>query len=151
MYRKTKTTGFPSVMTIFSAPNYLDVYANKAAVLKYESNVMKWASHCLMLRWSWWLVFVNSIVHHTHIGYLTLWMFSLGHSLSLGRRVSLFLLVNVNEEANRESRICWSQSWIAVLKRNSRKKRKHQWSPLKVQRLSRKVGLSKIENKEEGG
>ena len=43
MYRKTKTTGFPSVMTIFSAPNYLDVYANKAAVLKYESNVMKWA------------------------------------------------------------------------------------------------------------
>ncbi len=27
-------------MTIFSAPNYLDVYNNKAAVLKYESNVM---------------------------------------------------------------------------------------------------------------
>ncbi|EJD43399.1 Metallo-dependent phosphatase [Auricularia subglabra TFB-10046 SS5] len=40
MYRKTKTTGFPSVMTIFSAPNYLDVYNNKAAVIKYESNVM---------------------------------------------------------------------------------------------------------------
>jgi serine/threonine-protein phosphatase 2B catalytic subunit len=30
MYRKTRTTGFPSVMTIFSAPNYLDVYNNKA-------------------------------------------------------------------------------------------------------------------------
>lgn len=29
MYRKTKATGFPSVMTIFSAPNYLDVYNNK--------------------------------------------------------------------------------------------------------------------------
>lgn len=40
MYRKTMTTGFPSVMTIFSAPNYLDVYNNKAAVLKYENNVM---------------------------------------------------------------------------------------------------------------
>ncbi|KAJ3382625.1 3',5'-cyclic-nucleotide phosphodiesterase (PDEase) (3':5'-CNP) [Lobulomyces angularis] len=40
MYRKTKTTGFPSVITIFSAPNYLDVYNNKAAVLKYENNVM---------------------------------------------------------------------------------------------------------------
>ncbi|KAK2748954.1 3',5'-cyclic-nucleotide phosphodiesterase (PDEase) (3':5'-CNP) [Myotisia sp. PD_48] len=40
MYRKTRTTGFPSVMTIFSAPNYLDVYSNKAAVLKYENNVM---------------------------------------------------------------------------------------------------------------
>ncbi|KAI8089152.1 serine/threonine-protein phosphatase 2B catalytic subunit A1 [Halteromyces radiatus] len=40
MYRKSKTTSFPSVMTIFSAPNYLDVYNNKAAVLKYENNVM---------------------------------------------------------------------------------------------------------------
>ncbi|KAI1315458.1 3',5'-cyclic-nucleotide phosphodiesterase (PDEase) (3':5'-CNP) [Mortierella claussenii] len=40
MYRKTKSTGFPSVMTIFSAPNYLDMYNNKAAVLKYENNVM---------------------------------------------------------------------------------------------------------------
>ncbi|CAK7265269.1 3',5'-cyclic-nucleotide phosphodiesterase (PDEase) (3':5'-CNP) [Sporothrix epigloea] len=40
MYRKTRTTGFPSVMTIFSAPNYLDIYNNKAAVLKYENNVM---------------------------------------------------------------------------------------------------------------
>ncbi|XP_015203047.1 serine/threonine-protein phosphatase 2B catalytic subunit beta isoform isoform X2 [Lepisosteus oculatus] len=40
MYRKSQTTGFPSLITIFSAPNYLDVYNNKAAVLKYESNVM---------------------------------------------------------------------------------------------------------------
>ncbi|KAJ3008168.1 UNVERIFIED_CONTAM: 3',5'-cyclic-nucleotide phosphodiesterase (PDEase) (3':5'-CNP) [Siphonaria sp. JEL0065] len=40
MYRKTRTTGFPSVITIFSAPIYLDVYNNKAAVLKYENNVM---------------------------------------------------------------------------------------------------------------
>ncbi|KAI8930101.1 Metallo-dependent phosphatase-like protein [Entophlyctis helioformis] len=40
MYRKTRTTGFPSVITIFSAPNYLDVYNNKAAILKYENNVM---------------------------------------------------------------------------------------------------------------
>ncbi|EIW74350.1 Metallo-dependent phosphatase [Coniophora puteana RWD-64-598 SS2] len=40
MYRKNKSTGFTSVMTVFSAPNYLDVYNNKAAVLKYEGNVM---------------------------------------------------------------------------------------------------------------
>jgi serine/threonine-protein phosphatase 2B catalytic subunit len=39
-YRKTKSTGFPSVMTIFSAPNYLDAYNNKAAVLKYENNIL---------------------------------------------------------------------------------------------------------------
>ena len=29
MYRKSQTTGFPSLITIFSAPNYLDVYGNK--------------------------------------------------------------------------------------------------------------------------
>ncbi|KAL5505419.1 hypothetical protein EMCRGX_G006849 [Ephydatia muelleri] len=40
MYRKSISTGFPSLITIFSAPNYLDVYGNKAAVLKYENNVM---------------------------------------------------------------------------------------------------------------
>lgn len=40
MYRKSQTTGFPALITIFSAPNYLDVYNNKAAILKYENNVM---------------------------------------------------------------------------------------------------------------
>lgn len=40
MYKKSNATGFPSLITIFSAPNYLDVYNNKAAILKYENNVM---------------------------------------------------------------------------------------------------------------
>lgn len=40
MYKRTKTMGFPSLLTMFSAPNYLDTYNNKAAVLKYEDNVM---------------------------------------------------------------------------------------------------------------
>ncbi|CAI5758768.1 unnamed protein product [Candida verbasci] len=40
MYKRTKTMGFPSLLTMFSAPNYLDSYNNKAAVLKYEHNVM---------------------------------------------------------------------------------------------------------------
>eukprot|EP01086_Lenisia_limosa_P009156 TRINITY_DN32388_c0_g1_i1.p1 TRINITY_DN32388_c0_g1~~TRINITY_DN32388_c0_g1_i1.p1 ORF type:complete len:276 (+),score=60.55 TRINITY_DN32388_c0_g1_i1:50-829(+) len=40
MYRKSRSTGFPTLITIFSAPNYLDVYNNKGAVLKYENNVM---------------------------------------------------------------------------------------------------------------
>jgi len=40
MYKKSPDTGFPSLITIFSAPNYLDVYNNKAAVLKYDSNTM---------------------------------------------------------------------------------------------------------------
>ncbi|CAH6723301.1 serine/threonine-protein phosphatase 2B catalytic subunit A1 [[Candida] jaroonii] len=40
MYKRTKTMGFPSLLTMFSAPNYLDNYNNKAAILKYENNVM---------------------------------------------------------------------------------------------------------------
>ena len=37
MFRKTPKRNFPSVITIFSAPNYLDVYHNRGAVLKYAN------------------------------------------------------------------------------------------------------------------
>ncbi|KAF7324928.1 Serine/threonine-protein phosphatase [Mycena kentingensis (nom. inval.)] len=37
MHRKTPTKKFPSVITIFSAPNYLDVYHNRGAILKYAN------------------------------------------------------------------------------------------------------------------
>eukprot|EP01117_Protostelium_nocturnum_P001912 TRINITY_DN124_c0_g2_i1.p1 TRINITY_DN124_c0_g2~~TRINITY_DN124_c0_g2_i1.p1 ORF type:complete len:530 (-),score=169.65 TRINITY_DN124_c0_g2_i1:52-1641(-) len=40
MHLKNERTGFPSIITIFSAPNYLDAYNNKGAVLRYENNVM---------------------------------------------------------------------------------------------------------------
>ena len=40
MYRKTKNAAFPSVITLFSAPNYLDIYNNKGAILIYDNNVM---------------------------------------------------------------------------------------------------------------
>eukprot|EP01121_Diplochlamys_sp_Union-15-3_P018403 TRINITY_DN6683_c1_g1_i4.p1 TRINITY_DN6683_c1_g1~~TRINITY_DN6683_c1_g1_i4.p1 ORF type:complete len:394 (-),score=53.05 TRINITY_DN6683_c1_g1_i4:31-1212(-) len=40
MHRRVEKTGFPSVITLFSAPNYLDAYGNKAAVLRYENNVI---------------------------------------------------------------------------------------------------------------
>jgi len=40
MHRKSNETGFPTVITVFSAPNYLDTYHNKGAVLRYEDNVM---------------------------------------------------------------------------------------------------------------
>lgn len=40
MYKKDSATGFPSLITMFSAPNYLDVYNNKAAILKYANNVI---------------------------------------------------------------------------------------------------------------
>ena len=37
MYRKTPAKKFPSVITIFSAPNYCDFYHNRGAVLKYAN------------------------------------------------------------------------------------------------------------------
>lgn len=40
MHLKNESTGFPSVITLFSAPNYLDAYNNKGAVLRYDDNVM---------------------------------------------------------------------------------------------------------------
>ncbi|KAI0036335.1 Metallo-dependent phosphatase [Vararia minispora EC-137] len=37
MFRRTPKKKFPSVITVFSAPNYLDIYHNRAAVLKYAN------------------------------------------------------------------------------------------------------------------
>jgi serine/threonine-protein phosphatase 2B catalytic subunit len=46
MYRKSRKTGFPSVMAHFSAPNHLDVDNNKAAMVKYDANMFSiWQSH----------------------------------------------------------------------------------------------------------
>eukprot|EP01147_Barroeca_monosierra_P000157 gene157-3548_t len=39
MYKKTEDN-FPSLITIFSAPNYLDAYNNRAAMLRYKDNVL---------------------------------------------------------------------------------------------------------------
>lgn len=39
MYRKSQTTGFPSLITIFSAPNYLDVYNNKVSHMNIIGNL----------------------------------------------------------------------------------------------------------------
>lgn len=38
MYEKMPESDFPSLMTVFSAPNYVDVYKNKAAIIKYDGN-----------------------------------------------------------------------------------------------------------------
>ena len=40
MHRTNQKTGFPTVITIFSAPNYCDVYNNKGAILKFENNTL---------------------------------------------------------------------------------------------------------------
>jgi len=40
MHRRNDRTGFPSLITLFSAPNYLDSYENKGALMRYENNVI---------------------------------------------------------------------------------------------------------------
>jgi serine/threonine-protein phosphatase 2B catalytic subunit len=40
MHKTNATTGFPSVITIFSAPNYCDVYNNKGAILKFDNSTL---------------------------------------------------------------------------------------------------------------
>jgi serine/threonine-protein phosphatase 2B catalytic subunit len=40
MHLKNEATGFPACITVFSAPNYLDAYNNKGAVIRYENNAM---------------------------------------------------------------------------------------------------------------
>jgi serine/threonine-protein phosphatase 2B catalytic subunit len=40
LYEDGRTGSFPSVITIFSAPNYCDVYNNKGAIIKYDNEVL---------------------------------------------------------------------------------------------------------------
>ena len=40
MYKWNNNVDFPSVITIFSAPNYCDVYNNKAAVISFKNNMV---------------------------------------------------------------------------------------------------------------
>lgn len=40
LYKKNVLTGFPSVICVFSAPNYCDAYNNKAAIIRFDHNVM---------------------------------------------------------------------------------------------------------------
>ena len=40
LYRQATKSEFPALITLFSAPNYVDVYNNKGAVMKYDGKVM---------------------------------------------------------------------------------------------------------------
>ncbi|CAG9323158.1 unnamed protein product [Blepharisma stoltei] len=40
MHRWSGTSEFPCVITVFSAPNYCDVYNNKGAILKFDNNTL---------------------------------------------------------------------------------------------------------------
>ena len=94
MYRKSQTTGFPSLITIFSAPNYLDVYNNKAAVLKYENNVMN-IRQVRMPASDWWSInnsffsLVSSTAAPIPIGCPTSWTCSPGRCPSSEKKVKV--------------------------------------------------------------
>lgn len=40
LYNWSKAVQLPQVMTIFSAPNYCDIYKNKAAIMVLDAGVM---------------------------------------------------------------------------------------------------------------
>ena len=40
-------TEFPAVITIFSAPNYCDVYNNKGAIIKFNVKIKKYFYGCI--------------------------------------------------------------------------------------------------------
>eukprot|EP00930_Biecheleria_cincta_P014822 TRINITY_DN1258_c1_g1_i1.p1 TRINITY_DN1258_c1_g1~~TRINITY_DN1258_c1_g1_i1.p1 ORF type:complete len:550 (-),score=116.28 TRINITY_DN1258_c1_g1_i1:175-1761(-) len=40
MHKENPASGFPIVITVFSAPNYCDVYNNKGAILKFDNSTL---------------------------------------------------------------------------------------------------------------
>lgn len=87
MYRKTPTKKFPSVITVFSAPNYLDVYHNRGAVIKYANKNItirqfNSSSHPYWLPnfmdgFTWSLPFVgakSTLLSTPEVFYLSLWL-----------------------------------------------------------------------------
>merc|ERR1712130_466834 len=63
MYRKSQTTGFPSLITIFSAPNYLDEYDNNVMnIRQFNSSPHPYWLPNFMDVFTWSLPFVGEKV-----------------------------------------------------------------------------------------
>lgn len=69
MYRKNQATGFPSLITIFSAPNYLDVYNNKGKeAQQYLSELLVAVRSTLIL------CFILLLCSFVYFYFLVLWI-----------------------------------------------------------------------------
>ena len=78
------------VITIFSAPNYCDVYNNKGAVIKFKVCIL-FDSRIMIL------TFNNTIIVNILIYYLISWIFLLGLFLLLQKKVTLQSIIIVTE------------------------------------------------------
>jgi hypothetical protein len=67
MYKWNTKSPFPTVITIFSAPNYCDTYKNKGAVIKFD------VCYCWLRTIQW--TFNNITIRPIHTCYLTSWMY----------------------------------------------------------------------------
>ena len=74
MHKWNGPSEFPVVITIFSAPNYCDVYNNKGAIIKFEVNNNYLVYLMILFRVIHW-TFSNLITPLTPIFYPTSWIY----------------------------------------------------------------------------
>lgn len=81
LYSKAPESDFPSLMTIFSAPNYVDVYKNKAAIIKYDGTTFN----------------IRQFTHAPHPFYLPKFIDAFDWSLPfLSEKIADLLLLTLN-------------------------------------------------------
>ena len=87
MHRWDGGQDFPMVITIFSAPNYCDVYNNKGAVIKFKVSFYLYKR--IMI-----LIFSNITIASIHIFCQISWIYLHGRYLLLQKKVFILLILN---------------------------------------------------------
>jgi len=124
MHRRNEETGFPSLITLFSAPNYLDAYNNKGAIMKYENNVIN----------------IRQFNHSPHPYYLPGFMDVFSWSLPfVADKMAelLYVITNLVDDASAE------KAEIEALKVHEEKERKREAVRNKIRTVSRMLRLFK--------
>ncbi len=120
MYKKSPETGFPSLITIFSAPNYLDVYHNKAAIMKYENNIVN----------------IRQFNCSPHPYWLPNFIDVFSWSLPFVGEKVIDVLVNILSICTEEELAEYDEHIDSLIERNNREKRKEQLR-LKIRALAK--------------